>query len=101
MLSETLDDSIKLTKLFHLSANRLITNEFNQLKKPIPPCKSIERLSQTTYETDLGNKCAFFYPYFGKLMLTIDYHKETMYKEIKLVRAYTMENLVGNAGKMK
>ena len=75
-----------------------ITFEFNHLNKPIPPCKSIERISQTTYETDLGNKCAFFYPYFGMLMLKIDYHKETMYKEIQLVRAYTLENLVGNAG---
>ena len=81
--------------------NRLITNEFNHLRKPTPPCKSIERLSQTTYETDLENKCAFFYPYFGKLMLTIDFHKESMYKEIQLVRAYTMENLVGNAGKVE
>ena len=78
--------------------NRAITSEFNNLKNAIPPCKSIERISQTTYETDLGNKCAFFYPYFGKLMLTIDFHKETMYKEIQLVRAYTLENLVGNAG---
>ena len=78
---------------------RAITKEFNSFKISIPPCKSIERLSQTTYETDLGNKCSFFYPYYGKLMLTIDFHKETMYKEIELVRSYTIQNLIGNAGK--
>lgn len=75
-----------------------ITKEFNRLKTSIPPCKSIERLSQTTYETDLKSTCAFIPPYIGKLMLKIDFHKETMYKEIALVRAYTLQNLVGNAG---
>lgn len=75
-----------------------ITEEFNRLKASIPPCKSIERLSQTTYETDWDSKCAFIPPYIGTLMLKIDFHRETMYKEISLVRAYTLQNLVGNAG---
>ena len=75
-----------------------ITKEFNRIKTSIPPCKSIERLSQTTYEENLDNRCSFMHPYIGKLMLKIDFHKETMYKEIELVRSYTLQNLVGNAG---
>ena len=75
-----------------------ITKEFSSLKTSIPPCKSIERLSQTTYVENLDNRCSFMPPHIGKLMLKIDFHKETMYKEIELVRAYTLQNLVGNAG---
>ena len=77
-----------------------IAEELSRLTTSKPPCKSIERMSKTTYENDLGNRCAFMNPFgpFGQLMVKVDFHLETMYKQIDLVQAYTLENLVGMAG---
>ena len=66
-------------------------------KKINPPCKSIEKLSQTSYDIDLGNKCTFTGSW--RLMMTFYFHKETNYKEITIVRAFCFQTLIGNAGK--
>ena len=66
-------------------------------KKINPPCKSIEKLSQTSYDIDLGNKCTFTGSW--RLMMTFYFYKETNYKEITMVRAFCFQTLIGNAGK--
>ena len=63
----------------------------------MPPCRGMEKLTKTTCETDLGFRCFFD----GKwLYLNFHYHQEILYKEIRLVRAYSLQGLVGNAGKI-
>ena len=79
----------------------LIYKEFNAMNISIPPCKSIEKLAQTTYGTDLGIRCTLTGSAHSQLILNMDFSKETMYKKIELVRAYSLESLVGNAGKNK
>ena len=71
--------------------------EYEFYKKIDPPCKSIEKLSQTSYDIDLGNKCTFTGSW--RLMMTFYFHKETNYKEITIVRAFCFQSLIGNAGK--
>ena len=58
-----------------------------------PPCKSIEKLIQMTYETDQG------LDYSPSFEVHVYFKKETMYKEIRLVRAFNLQSLIGNAGK--
>ena len=58
-----------------------------------PPCKSIEKLIQMTYETDQGLE------YSPSFEVHVYFKKETMYKEIRLVRAFNLQSLIGNAGK--
>ena len=73
-----------------------INKEFHNVKTYMPPCRGMEKLTETVYETDLGFKC-----FGGKwLYLTFDFHRETLYKEIGLVRAYSLQSLIGNAGKI-
>lgn len=62
------------------------------------PCRSIELLLTTTNEVDLGIKCTLTYPHSGSLFLSMDFSKETMYKEVVRIRAYTLQSLVGNSG---
>ena len=59
------------------------------------PCRSIEKLSKVTKGTDLGPKCLL--ERYLDLRFYLD--EETFYEEVILVPAYTLQNLVGNAGK--
>ena len=68
-------------------------DELWRMSNSIPPCKSIEKLTQITYEFDQSEHCN------NQLMLRILFNRETMYKEISLVRAFNMQSLIGNAGK--
>ena len=74
-----------------------IYNEYNKIRGIVPPCRGIEKLTQTSYETDLGIKCTFIGNW--RLMLTFDFRSETAYKEVLLVRAYSFQSLIGNSGK--
>ena len=67
----------------------------------IPPCKTIDKLTQMTYEKDEAviPNCTALPPYHNRLMLYIYFNRETMYKEIRLVRAFSLQSLIGNAGK--
>ena len=70
--------------------------ELNRMSDSIPPCKNIEKLTQLTYEFDEAGQC----PHFdNQLYLRILFNRETMYKEIRLVRAFNVQSLIGNAGK--
>ena len=71
-------------------------DELWRMSNSIPPCKSIEKLSQITYEFDQSGHC---HGDHNQLMLRILFNRETMYKEIRLVRAFNMQSLIGNAGK--
>ena len=73
-----------------------VQKEYNKIKGLIPPCRSIEKLSQTSFETDLGFRCTFTGNW--RLMLTFDFHKEVEYKEVYLVRLFCLQSLVGNSG---
>ena len=72
-------------------------NKINQLlfrkDSYIPPCRSIEGLSKITKGTDLEWRC-------HKKYLEMQFHldEERFYKEISVVRAYTFQSLIGNAG---
>ena len=70
--------------------------ELWRMSDSIPPCKSIEKLTQMTYEIDQASHCTSNY---DQLMLQIFFNRETMYKEICLVRAFDLQSLIGNAGK--
>ena len=88
------------SKLEHCWSNeqyKIVHKEYNRIKGAIPPCRSIEKLSQMSFETDLGLRCTFTSNW--RLLLTFDFHKETEYKEVFLVRAFCLQNLVGNSGK--
>ena len=71
-------------------------DELWRMSNSIPPCKSIEKLTQITYEFDQSGHCNGDH---NQLMLRILFNRETMYKEISLVRAFNMQSLIGNAGK--
>ena len=71
----------------------------------MPPCKGIEKLAQTSYETDDGEDCLSQGKYQksppgSRMMLRVWFFKETMYKEIVLVRSFNLQSLIGNAGKL-
>ena len=74
-----------------------IYKEYNKISGSVPPCRGIEQLTQTSFETDFGIKCTFTGSW--RLMITIDFHKEPGYKEVLLVRAFSFQSLVGNSGK--
>ena len=78
-----------------------IMNAINNVDSTRPPCKGIEKLTQTTQENDLGIKCTFIRGNFNKLTIFVNFHKETMYKEVQLTRAYSLQSLVGNCGMSK
>ena len=63
----------------------------------MPPCRSIEKLSKTTIETELRGISCYSTPY-SFLDLKFYFDEESMYKEILLVPAYTLQSLIGNAG---
>ena len=83
--------SLDLENCWRREQYDLIATEFNRLKKSIAPCKSIERLSQTTYETDLKGTCAFIHPYIGNLMLKIFLNIDT----INLYYFYHLYDILG------
>ena len=72
------------------------TKELKLKANSMPPCKSIEKLIQMTYETDRSHEGNEFTSSFE---LHVYFKKETMYKEIRLVRAFNLQGLIGNAGK--
>jgi hypothetical protein len=74
-----------------------IYNEYNHIRESVTPCRAMEKLTQTSFETDFGIKCTFTGNW--RLMLNIDFHKETAYKEVVLVRAMSFQSLIGNSGK--
>jgi hypothetical protein len=76
---------------------RTIYREYDKIRGSVPPCRGIEQLVQTSFETDFGIKCTFFGSW--RLMITMDFHRETGYKEVLLVRALSFQSLVGNSGK--
>ena len=63
----------------------------------MPPCKSIEKLIQMTYETDRSHQEGT--ESTSSFGVHVYFKKETMYKEIRLVRAFNLQSLIGNAGK--
>ena len=71
--------------------------EFKKIENSLPPCRSIEKLTQISFETDLGIRCTLLGKW--RMMQTFHFHKETNYKEIKVVQAFGIQDLVGNAGK--
>ena len=75
---------------------RAADNAFNSMKESMPPCRSIEKLSKYTYEIDSQNKYGCLY---SQLRLRFLVDKETLYKQLSLVQSYTVQSLVGNAGK--
>ena len=76
-------------------------NQFKRVSDSIPPCKSIDKLTQMTYEMDemVKPNCTALPPYHNRLMLYIYFNRETTYKEIRLVRAFNLQSLIGNAGR--
>ena len=68
--------------------------ELSKKKGYIPPCRSIEKLSKTTKGKDLSRGCSK--DSIIEVELFLD--QENLYKEIGLVRAYTFQSLIGNAG---
>ena len=61
----------------------------------MPPCRSIEKLAKTSIGYDLGIKCMTN----SYLNLKFYQDEEIFYEEVRLVAAYDMQSLVGNAGK--
>ena len=76
---------------------RAIYNEYNNIGESVIPCRGMEKLTQTSFETDFGMKCTFTGNW--RLMLNIDFRKESGYKEVVFVRAMSFQSLVGNSGK--
>ena len=77
---------------------RKVKELMNLMKGILPPCKSIEKLGQTMFEEDLGIRCAFMPGSDSKLLIRVNFNRETMYKEVQLVKAYNFQSLIGNAG---
>jgi hypothetical protein len=75
-----------------------IENAFNEKKGSMPPCRSLEKLSKYTYETDFRNTSDCLSSN-RELVLKFMLDRETLYKELILVRSYNLQSLVGNAGK--
>ena len=75
---------------------RAIHKEYIKIKGFVPPCRSIEKLSQMSFETDLGWRCTFTGNW--RLLLMFDFHKEVEYKEVYLTRKFCLQSLVGNSG---
>ena len=73
-----------------------INNQFNKMEEEIPPCRSMEKITRTAYGTDLSNRC-----FVSELYLGYYFNEIPSYKEINFFRAYSLQNLVGNAGKGK
>ena len=72
-----------------------LNKEIYQKDGFMPPCRSIEKLSKVTKGEDLGFRCLFN----SYLDLKFFLDKDTLYKEIVLVRSYSAQSLIGNAGK--
>ena len=53
------------------------------------------------FSNSYGNICTFLYPFTGSSILSMDFSKEVRYTEVVLVRAYTLQSLVGNSGNVK
>ena len=63
----------------------------------MPPCRSVEILKKSTKGTELkGTGCLQSSTSYLDLKVYLD--EESFYKEIVLVRAYTIQSLIGNAG---
>ena len=75
---------------------KAIHKEYIKIKGSVPPCRSIEKLSQMSFETDLGWRCTFTGNW--RLLLMFDFHKEVEYKEVYLTRKFCLQSLVGNSG---
>ena len=85
-----------------LRQHRSISKLLDIPETSMQPCRSIELLSKTVNEIDYGIQCTIGRaPYIGELMLSVDFTQQTMYKEVNLVRVYSIQALVGNAGIMK
>ena len=86
-----------------LRQHRSISKLLEIPETSMPPCRSIELLSKTVNEIDNDIACTMGKPppYFGELVLSVDFTQQTMYKEVTLVRVYSIQALVGNAGIMK
>ena len=75
-----------------------ITKELFKQEGFMPPCRSVEILKKTTKGTELeGFRCIHSSGSYLNLKVYLD--EEAFYKEIVLVRAYPIQNLIGNAGK--
>ena len=70
--------------------------ELQLMSESIPPCKRIEKLTQMTYEID---ESQYYNGDHNRLMLRFFFNRDTVYKEIRLVRAFSLQSLIGNAGK--
>ena len=70
--------------------------ELHLMSESIPPCKRIEKLTQMTYEIDESPN---YNGDHNRLMLRFFFNRDTVYKEIRLVRAFNLQSLIGNAGK--
>ena len=98
------------SNLPYCSNNTQYESALTELKRKVglmPPCKGIEKLAQTSFETDDGVDClreksgkSQKSPSGSRMMLRVWFFKETMYKEIVLVRSFTLQGLIGNAGKL-
>ena len=96
------------SNLPYCSNNTQYESALVELKRKVglmPPCKGIEKLAQTSFETDDGVDClreksgkSQKSPPGSRMMLRVWFFKETMYKEIVLVRSFTLQGLIGNAG---
>ena len=73
-----------------------INQELDEIDGFMPPCRSIETISKITKGTDKGHLC--FRDSYLEMKFYLD--EETYYKEIILVPAYTLQSLIGNAGKI-
>ena len=80
-----------------------VPEQYLELKKQLyqkdgfmPPCRSIEKLTKRTKGTNMWKSCLR-----RKSFLDLKFYldEENFYEEVNLVPAYSLQNLVGNAGK--
>ena len=94
-------------KHWKINSSKPICNSFEQHDKAtkevfrhegfMPPCRSVEILKKTTKWTKpKEHRCEKSSGSYLNLRVYLD--EESFYKEIVLVRAYTIQSLIGNAG---
>ena len=77
-----------------------LNKQLSQKDAFMPPCRSIEKLAKRTKGTDMWRSC-ITEPERSYLDLEFYLDEEIFYEEVILSSAYTLQSLVGNAGKFK
>jgi len=105
-IAEKVGCNPKHWKLQSQLPNCSVPEQYLELKKQLSqndafmvPCRSIEKLAKRTKGTNLWRRCSFASEgSFLDLELYLD--EEKFYEEVILSSAYTLQSLVGNAGKV-